>query len=79
MIKWIKSLFSSKYRLLNTRIEELETTIEGLESDRNIIVEEVGELSTYCDKCNGGSIVGQCFKCSNTGVIKKKQQYNWPW
>jgi hypothetical protein len=79
MIRWIKSLFSSKYRLLDNRIEELETTVEGLVSDRNIVVEEMGEIATHCDKCEGGDIVGPCFKCSNTGIIKKKQLYNWPW
>lgn len=64
---------------MSTKIEDLESIVEGLVEDRNIVVEELGELLVHCDRCNGGDSMTQCFKCSDTGIIKKKQLYDWPW
>ena len=74
MIQWIKNLLNR-----SAKIKELESTIEDLVADHNIIIEKLGEISVYCDKCNGGADKPQCFKCNSTGIVKNKQLHDWPW
>lgn len=76
MIQWIRNLFSISKQ--NVKIEELESIVNSLAADHDIIIDKLSEISVYCDKCNGGENV-PCFKCNNTGIIKNKQLYDWPW
>lgn len=65
MFKWLKN----KKSLIDR--------IDSLENDLDLLIEEVGEIATYCDKCEENS--SECFKCKGTGVIKKKQLCGWQW
>lgn len=66
-------------KLLQGNDEELLERIESLETDRDMLIEELGDIASYCDKCDGGSVTDRCFKCNGTGVVRKKQLMSWPW
>lgn len=72
IIKGLKFILQS-YRT----IEDLISRIEELEEDMEILVNELGEMAAYCDKCdNDGS---NCFKCNGSGIVKRKQLFGWQW
>jgi len=70
ILNWIKSLFDKDTEHLLIRIEELEENV-------NELIFELGELSSYCDKCNGEG--GACFKCKGSGIMQRKQGHRWQW
>lgn len=58
-------------------IDTLEGRVEELESVLSKIVQDFGEMATYCDKCGGSA--QDCFKCKETGIVQRKQLFSWPW
>lgn len=74
MFNWLTDKFKDDR---DETIEMLREKISLLESDLDLLVEEVGEIATYCDKCGEDSM--DCFKCKGTGVIKRKQLFGWQW
>ena len=60
-------------------IDELFERVNTLETDVSLLIEELGEVATYCDKCDGRNAIVQCFKCNGTGLVKRKQLITWPW
>lgn len=57
--------------------DEIETQdrLEDIENNIQLLIEEIGEVGVLCDKCGGEG----CFKCGNSGVVKRKQLFGWPW
>jgi len=58
-------------------IDYLVSRVDDLEEAQAALAEEVGDMPTYCDKC--GQNGSNCFKCKGTGVIKRKQLFEWQW
>jgi len=59
-------------------MDDLLERLEVLEDDNQSLITELGDISAYCDKCEGSKTV-HCLKCEGTGIVKKKQLLNWPW
>ncbi len=88
MLSKLKSLFKRKpkpkcWRNLSrdekdSLIEELVIRLEDLEEDNALLKKEFGELSAYCDKCDGNKLQ-YCLKCNGTGIVKKSRLLDWPW
>lgn len=54
----------------------LSNRLDFIEENQELIIQLLGEISVYCDKC--GNSDDKCFKCGGSGIIKKKQLFNWP-
>ena len=74
MFEWLKSKNKDNRDEL---IRLLEDRVSSLEDHLDMLIAEVGEIATYCDKCGEDST--ECFKCKGTGVIKRKQLFEWEW
>ena len=59
-------------------INELLDRLESVEQNIELLVKQVGEIASYCDKCDGSKIT-YCMKCSNTGIVRKDRLKDWPW
>lgn len=87
IMDWVRNKVGTKksqprWRDLNRNdkdilIETLEDRVEELEGILSKLIEDFGEIATYCDKCNG--IAHGCFKCKETGIVQRKQLFSWPW
>ena len=88
MLNKLKSLFKRKpkpdtWRHLSKEekdilIEDLVLRLDNLEEDNELLKKELGELSSYCDKCEGSKLQ-YCLKCNGTGIVKKSRLIDWPW
>src|SRR5689334_20204198 len=76
MINWFKSLFKKKkperWSQFNKYekdaiIEDMWVRLIELEEDRTLLVNELGEMPTYCDKCEI-SKTKLCSKCGGSGI-----------
>ena len=61
--------------ILVREAEEILGDIQELDATVTNLVEEVGNMATYCDKCSGQG----CFKCNGSGVVRRNQLMRWPW
>ena len=59
-------------------ISEVLDRLNGIEQDIILLIQQVGEIASYCDKCDGNKTV-YCMKCDNTGIARKDRLRNWPW
>ena len=71
---WIGTSDRQKEELVNELIDSL----SNLEHDVKLLINQVGNISAYCDKCDGTKL-GFCLKCSNTGIVQKNRLKDWPW
>lgn len=87
MLNKIKSLFKKKEKGIwvgldkveqEILIENLITRILDLEEDRLLLINEIGEMPTYCDKCDVNR-AHNCIKCGGTGIVKKNRLMSWNW
>lgn len=87
MINWFKSLFKKKkperWSQFNKYekdaiIEDMWVRLIELEEDRNLLVNEIGEMPTYCDKCDI-SKTKLCSKCGGSGIVKRNRLMSWNW
>lgn len=88
MLGKLKSMFKRKpkpdtWRYLSKDdrdelIQELLFRLKDIEEDNQLLIKELGEMSSYCDKCDGGKN-NYCLKCKGSGIVKKSRLIDWPW
>lgn len=57
---------------------EILDRLDEIEHNISLLIQQVGEIASYCDKCDGGKS-GYCIKCDNTGIARKDRLRAWPW